>query len=83
MARVFNSFDFSWKDNRLLCDGKQTGCKIVPDKIWPGMFRVEYPLGNLCDMANLTRAKDAALTMAMRHINRMAQETEAEGAPVR
>jgi hypothetical protein len=33
--------------------------RIVPDKRWPGMYRLRLPDGSLSDMANLTRAKDA------------------------
>lgn len=34
--------------------------KIVPDKRWPGMWRISWPDGQLSDMTNLTRAMDAA-----------------------
>ena len=34
--------------------------KLVPDAVYPGMWRVQWPDGRLSDMANLTRAKDAA-----------------------
>ena len=34
--------------------------KIIPDKTYPNMWRVLWPDGRLSDMANLTRAKDAA-----------------------
>jgi hypothetical protein len=33
--------------------------RIVPDKRWPGMYRLRLPDGSLTDMVNLTRAKDA------------------------
>jgi hypothetical protein len=32
---------------------------IVPDGKWPGMYRIKLPNGELSDMVNLTRAKDA------------------------
>ena len=34
--------------------------KVIPDTIHPSMWRVQWPDGSLSDMANLTRAKDAA-----------------------
>jgi hypothetical protein len=40
--------------------------EIVPDATWPGMWRVRWPDGSLSDMANLTRAKDAAWVIAQR-----------------
>lgn len=33
--------------------------KIVEDKIYPKMYRVEWVDGKVSDMVNLTRAKDA------------------------
>jgi hypothetical protein len=32
----------------------------VPDKIYPGMWRVVGPFGTLSDIVNKTRAKDVA-----------------------
>jgi len=34
--------------------------KVIPDAIHLSMWRVQWPDGSLSDMANLTRAKDAA-----------------------
>jgi hypothetical protein len=33
---------------------------VVPDTDWPGMWRIACPDGQLSDLVNLTRAKDAA-----------------------
>jgi hypothetical protein len=33
--------------------------RIIPDPVWPGMYRLRYRDGTLSDMANLTRIKDA------------------------
>jgi hypothetical protein len=33
---------------------------VVPDARGPGMWRISWPDGQLSDMANLTRIKDAA-----------------------
>jgi hypothetical protein len=37
---------------------------IVPDKTFPGMWRVVRPDGSLSDMVNKTRAKDVAWSRA-------------------
>jgi hypothetical protein len=37
---------------------------IVPDKTYPGMWRVLRPDGSLSDMVNRTRAKDVAWGLA-------------------
>jgi hypothetical protein len=41
----------------------------VPDTVYPGMWRVRSPDGRLTDMANLTRAKDAAVCIALEILN--------------
>ena len=37
---------------------------IVPDKTYPGMWRVVRPDGSLSDIVNKTRAKDVAWGLA-------------------
>ena len=34
---------------------------VVPDSVYPGMYRIKWPDGVISDLANLSRAKDAAL----------------------
>jgi hypothetical protein len=34
--------------------------RVISDEIYPSMYRVRWPDGNLSDMANLSRANDAA-----------------------
>jgi hypothetical protein len=56
------------------CEGKNQGRaspknpvldpRIVPDAKWPGMYRIKLPSGQLSDMVNLTRAKDALANAA-------------------
>jgi hypothetical protein len=36
---------------------------IVPDALWPGMYRLSFPDGHLSDMVNQTRAGDALARM--------------------
>jgi hypothetical protein len=51
----------TWHGNRLLLPaGRHSLSAIEPDSEWPGMWRVRLPDGHLSDMANRTRAKDAA-----------------------
>lgn len=40
--------------------------RVVPDAIWPGMYRLHWPNGRRSDLANLTRIKDAAEAIAER-----------------
>ena len=39
---------------------------VVPDSVYPGMYRIRWPSGELSDMVNLSRAKDAALAICER-----------------
>jgi hypothetical protein len=48
---------------------------VVSDKIYSGMWRIETKDGKLSDMANLSRAKDAAFAIAMSEYR---QETKLE-----
>jgi hypothetical protein len=42
---------------------------VEPDSKWPGMYRVRMRDGQLSDMVNLSRAKDAARSLAMATLN--------------
>lgn len=53
---------------------------VEPDSKYPNMFRVRYSNGKLSDFVNLTRAKDAAATFALRRLNSWVQESAAERA---
>jgi hypothetical protein len=39
---------------------------VVPDSVYPSMYRVKWPDGRLSDICNLSRAKDAAVACAER-----------------
>jgi hypothetical protein len=43
--------------------GRRAVIDVVPDERWPTMWRVKLD-GRLSDMANITRAKDAAMAIA-------------------
>jgi hypothetical protein len=47
------------------------------------MFRVHLPDGGITDIANLSRAKDAAMAIALRVLNCEPQETALRGSHVR
>ena len=44
---------------------KAPAISVVPDKTYPAMWRIKHRDGKLSDMANLTRARDAAFALAM------------------
>ena len=41
---------------------------VEEDASWPGMWRVRLG-GKLSDMTNLSRAKDAAISLVLRELN--------------
>jgi len=89
MSPVFGRRDLIWHRER---DGTLVLCRtgssailaqIVADRVYPGMWRVRMPAGKLSDMTNLTRAKDAAMSIALAILNReqKVQETALEAPP--
>jgi hypothetical protein len=66
----YDTNDLAW--DRLTLRRRRDGqamATIVPDSTWPGMWRVRMPDGHLTDMGNLTRAKDAAQSLALAVLN--------------
>jgi hypothetical protein len=59
--RKINSFLFKSERNESSQSGRTLA--VTPDAIWPGMWRIKLPNGALSDMVNLTRAKDAAVSL--------------------
>jgi hypothetical protein len=60
--------DLTWNGNELRHRGR-TLATIEPDAEWPNLWRVRRPDGDLTDMVNLTRAKDAARCLALGILN--------------
>jgi hypothetical protein len=57
--------------------------RIVRDADWAGMYRIQLPDGGLTDMVNLRRAKDAALSIALKALNSGTQERPSGASSVR
>ena len=73
----FDSKDLTWNGLELR-HGKRLVATVIQEPEWPGvyrspiwpkMYRVQID-GKLTDMVNLTRAKDAAITLALAGLNR-------------
>jgi hypothetical protein len=45
--------------------GRRTLLRIERDEVYPEMWRVRRPDGSLTDIVNRTRAKDAAVSIAL------------------
>jgi hypothetical protein len=58
---------YEWRrtpDSWLLMQSRRVAAMLLPDPRFPSMFRIKLPNGSISDMVNLTRAKDAALSLA-------------------
>src|SRR5262249_38621582 len=79
MTSIVSSRDLRWKGRCLYFEGKIVG-RVIPDESYPGMWRVRLPDGSLSDFGNLTRVRDAAMSIALRNLNR--QETPSEAPSI-
>ena len=66
----FGSNELVWDglQLRLRTAGGPVMATVEEDANWPGMWRVRFG-GKLSDMANLSRAKDAAISIVLRGLN--------------
>jgi hypothetical protein len=75
-GRSYDTGDLTWDGTTLRQRrGGRVMATIVPDNTWPGTWRVRMPDGRLTDMVNLTRAKDAALSLALAALNQFKKPT--------
>ena len=70
--RVFGRSSLAWKGGELFVGGRGSPmAEIVRDPGYPGMWRFRLlPDGELSDMVNLTRAKDAACSHVLGVLNK-------------
>jgi hypothetical protein len=73
-GRMFGHRDLQWRGNALHL-GQRKLAEVIPDAKWAGMWRVRLPGGHLTDMVNISRARDAARSLALADLNCGAQET--------
>jgi hypothetical protein len=69
---MYERHDLIWDGNklRLFSRSGRVLASLEPDETWPGMWRVRLPDGHFTDMVNLSRAKDAAASLALGVLNR-------------
>jgi hypothetical protein len=71
-----NSQRLTWVGDELVY-GRRTLLRIERDGTYPEMWRVRHPDGSLTDIVNRTRAKDAAVSIALRLLNMSESLSEA------
>ena len=67
--RTYGLQDIHWEGHRLRLSTGRLLATVEPDRHWAGMYRVRFRDGLLTDMVNLTRAKDAAIALALTNLN--------------
>jgi hypothetical protein len=67
--RIYGLQDIRWEGHRLRLLTGRLLATVEPDSQWAGMYRVRFRDGHLTDMVNLSRAKDAAITLALTNLN--------------
>lgn len=72
MASHYNTTHLTWRGNAVYL-GKRRLSQIIQDNEYPNMWRVIEENGSLSDMANLTRARDAANNRALSILNRVGE----------
>jgi len=68
-ARIYGHQDLRWEGHRLRLLSGRLLATVEPDNQWAGVYRVRFRDGRLTDLVNLTRARDAAVTLALASLN--------------
>jgi len=68
-GHTFNTDDVRWDGLQLRLSSDRLLATVEPDAQWAGLFRVRFPNGHATDIVNLTRAKDAAVILALSDLN--------------
>ena len=77
-SRTFNTRKLAFEQTAdsiavVLPGSKRAIVYLVADETYPTMWRIRFPDGRLSAMANMSRAKDAALLHAAAILNRQGQ----------
>ena len=67
--RIYGHQDIQWEGHRLRLLSGRLLATVEPDRHWAGMYRVRFRDGHLTDIVNLSRAKDAAVSLALADLN--------------
>ena len=65
--RIYSTRDLVWAGLELRL-GRRVLATVKPDPEWPKLYRVHTP-SHVSDTVNLTRAKDAAVCLALACLN--------------
>jgi hypothetical protein len=68
-TRTFSHLDLTWDGLRLRLGRGRVLATIEADQWWPRMFRVRVGSAPVSDMVNVSRARDAAVSLALASLN--------------
>jgi hypothetical protein len=68
-ARIYGCQDIRWQGHRLRLASGRLLATVEPDAQRAGVYRARLSSGHLTDIANLSRAKDAAVCLALTELN--------------
>jgi len=66
--------ELCWKGDKLIVGSRNSGAKVLSDSNWLNMYRFEYQ-GVISEMGNLTRIRDAAISIVAYNLNHPAHKT--------
>lgn len=78
---MYDRQDLKWVGRQLRLNSGRLLATVEPDGNFVGMFRVRMPNKPLTEMVNITRAKDAAISMALVELNLTKRRQTAPAAP--
>lgn len=61
--------DLNWK-NKDLYFGKEFQLSLIPDDLYPKMWRIKFKDGCISDKYNFTRAKENAIVDTVEYLNK-------------
>ena len=70
MSRIYAHHELKWDGLQLRLKSGRLLATVEPDSKYEGMFRVRLRNGHLTDMVNLSRAKDAAISLVLGELNK-------------
>ena len=80
-GRIYGRGDLKWKDRELRLVTGRLLATVEPDTKWAGMYRARLPDGHVTDMVNISRAKDAAISLALTDLNSFKAQARRVEAP--
>jgi hypothetical protein len=73
-VRVYSHEALKWDGHKLRLKSGRLLAAVEPDSKWPNMYRVWMRGGRLSDMANISWAKEAAVSLALTGLSKQGRD---------